>query len=174
MSGLVDTFLNETESEDAKLHKQLSKLLDDAGDELAEVVGRFNRSGGDALTADEREEVRKVLGLMYRPNAKGLQILSGILGYLDVDASSVLDHREVMLAIEVLELFCKADSENDTLSNKELEILQAVLMHMDSDGNGKIDPAERNALRDELWEPEAFLEKQKADNPLVREILGLD
>lgn len=172
--ALLDAFLSETESEDEKLYKQLAKIRDEAGGELAEVLGRFNRSGGEALDAGERELARRVLKLLYRPNPKGLGLLSSILGYLDVNANAVLEHTESVLAIEVLELFCKADSANDTLSNKELEVLQAVLMHLDTDGNGVIDPSERTALRDELWEPEAFLEKQKAENPLVREVLGLD
>lgn len=173
MAGLLDAFLDETESEDSKLHKQLVKVRGEAGDELAEILGRFNRSGGDALEAGERELARRVLKLLYRPNPKGLQVLSSVLGYLDVNASAVLEHTETTLAIEVLELFCKADSANDTLSNKELEVLQAVLMHLDTDGNGVLDRQERTSLRDELWEPEKFLEKQKAENPLVREVLGL-
>jgi hypothetical protein len=45
-------------------------------------------------------------------------------------------------------------------------------MHMDTDGNGVIDTAERSALRDELWEPEEFLANPKRDNPLVQELLG--
>ena len=171
MPGLVDAFLSDIESEDSRLHKQLAKI---AGDPLAEVLGRFNRSGGESLDAGERELARRVLNLMHRPNARGLELLSSILGYLDVNANAVLEHTETTLAIEVLELFCKADSENNTLSNKELEVLEAVLMHLDSDGNGVIDPTERTRLRDELWEPERFLEQQKAENPLVREVLGLD
>jgi hypothetical protein len=172
MAALVDAFLNDIESEDSKLAKQLGKIRDEAEDGLAVVLGRFHHSGGDGLDADERGVARRVLSLLHRPSPKGLELLSSILGYLDVNANSVLEHRELMLAVEVLELFCKADSENDTLSNKELEVLQAVLMHIDTDGNGVIDPTERTALRDELWEPETFLAKQKAENPLVKDILG--
>ena len=174
MAALIDAFLNDLESENPTLAKQLAKIRDEAEDSLIEVLGRFNRAGSDSLGAEDSKLARRVLDLLHRPSPKGLGLLSSILGFLDVNANSVLEHSEAVLAVEVLELFCKADSANDTLSNKELEVLQAVLMHLDTDGNGVISAAERNALRDELWEPEAFLEKQKAENPLVRDVLGVD
>jgi hypothetical protein len=172
MAALVDTFLRDLESDDSKLTKQLYKIRDEAEDTLVELLGRFNDSGGDSLSAGERALVAKVLNLLHRPSPRGLELLSSILGYLDVNANGTLEHTEAVLAVEVLELFCKADSANDTLSNKELEILQAVLMHIDTDGNGVIDPSERTALRDELWEPEEFLANQRRDNPLVQELFG--
>lgn len=174
MAALLDAFLNDIESDDSKLAKQLGKIRDEAEDNLVEVLGRFKHNDGEALDEQERKLACRVLTLLHRPSPKGLELLSTILGYLDVNANDVLEYQEAILAAEVLELFCKADSENDTLSNKELEVLQAVLMHLDTDGNGVIDPGERTALRDELWEPEKFLAKQKRDNPLVREVLGLD
>lgn len=174
MAALLDAFLSDIESDDSKLAKQLGKIRDEAEDNLVEVIARFKHGDGDSLSEPERKLACRVLTLLHRPSPKGLELLSSILGYLDMNTNSKLEHAEAMLAVEVLELFCKADSDNDTLSNKELEVLQAVLMHIDADGNGVIDATERTALRDELWEPEEFLARQKRDNPLVREVLGLD
>jgi len=169
----VSAFLADLDGEDAKLAKALGRLGDDATVHLEAVVARFDRAHSGKLDEGDRELARQILHLLHRPSPRGLELLASILAFLDCDTDRVLDHQELNLATEVLELFCKADSANDTLSNKELEVLQAVLMHLDKDGNGVLDEAERRALRDELWDPAAFLEGQKRDNPLVRELLGL-
>lgn len=171
MTELVGAFLEETESEDAKLAGQLARLATEPA--LAEVLGRFDSKRAGALDSGDRELARRVLNLLHRPSARGLELIAGILGYLDVKGDKALTYNDLVLAIEVLELFCKADSVNETLSNKELEVLEAVLMHLDTDGNGVIARDERTRLRDQLWDPEAFLAEQKQSNPLVRELLGL-
>lgn len=74
------------------------------------------------------------------------------------------------MAVEVFEMFCKADSVNDTLSVKELRMLIAVLRHSDGDQDGKLDADERSRLRDALWTPDEFLAEQRATNPYLAEL----
>jgi hypothetical protein len=57
---------------------------------------------------------------------------------------------------------------------KELEMLQAVLKHLDRNGRGRLDGNARTELRDLLWDPDAFLAEQRQANPHLRELLGLE
>src|SRR5690606_37886221 len=115
-----------------------------------------------------------VLGKLHRPTARGVELIAAVLAYLAVDGGGdpALSRQEAQLAVEILELFCKADSVNETLSQKELDMLLAVLAHLDTDKSGRLDPDERTRLRDELWDADAFLEQQKRDNPRLRELLA--
>ncbi len=157
---------------DEKLAKALDRLDDEARVILGEVLQRFDRARAGALDGSDVLFATRVLNLLHRPSQTGLESVRKILAYLDCDTNRVLDHQEVTLATEVLELFCKADSENDTLSNKELEVLIAVLESIDKDGNGVLDLKERAALRDELWDPAGFLAKHKEENAKVRALLS--
>jgi hypothetical protein len=169
MADLLAAFLEHTESDDPKLAKQLSRVAGEPA--LAEVLARFDSRRAGELDERDREMARRVLALLHRPSGRGLELLAGVLSYLDVGGDQALGYPDLALGVEILELFCKADSVNDTLSNKELEILQAVLGYLDTDGNGVLDRDERTRLRDQLWDPEAFLADQKENNPLVRELL---
>jgi len=157
MSELVDHFISATESEDATLAKGLAKLSGD--DNLHAVLACFDWDSSGALDDDQRATARRVLGKMHTPSGKGLDLLHQVLVYLDVNENKKLEHTEVMLAVEILELFCKADSVNDSLSAKELGMLLAALKKLDDNGNGVLDKDERTALRDGLWTPDEFLAK---------------
>jgi hypothetical protein len=157
MGDLVEAFVAATEDENPKLHKQLSRLADNARAPLAALLARFDYTHTGDLDADERKLAQRVLGMIHTPSAKGYELLVQVFDYMDVNDSQTLEHRELTLAIEVLDLFTKADSVNDTLSSKELELLLSVLGKLDADGNGVLDPGERVALRDGLWDPDAFL-----------------
>ncbi len=173
-SESASSFASAIEGTHEKLAKALGRLGDDASEAFSDVVSRFDRKRAGALDDEERGLAVRVLSLLHRPSPRGLELLASILGYFDSDKQRALDYQEAALATEVLELFCKADSENDTLSNKELEVLHAVLEGLDVNGDGVVDAGERRSLRDDLWDPPAFLAKQKAENPRVREVLGLD
>lgn len=157
MSELVDQFISATESEDASLAKRLAKVSDD--DNLHAILACFDWDGSGSLSDDQRSTARRVLTKMHTPSAKGLDRLHQVLAYLDVNENKKLEHTEVMMAVEILELFCKADSVNDSLSAKELDMLLAALGKLDDNGNGVLDKAERTALRDGLWTPDEFLAK---------------
>lgn len=155
MNELAEAFLHAIESEDAALAKRLAKVADD--DNFHAVLACFDWDGSGTLDAEQRATARRVLDKVHTPSAKGLERLRRALAFLDVDSSTKLEHAEVNLAVEILELFCKADSVNDTLSAKELDLLLSALTKLDRDGNGKLDRDERMALRDGLWTPDEFL-----------------
>jgi len=155
MSQLVDDFISASESEDAGLAKRLAKVSDD--ENLHAVLACFDWDGSGALDDDQRATARRVLTKMHTPSAKGLAKLHQALGFLDVDSNKKLEHTEVTMAVEILELFCKADSVNDTLSAKELDMLLTALKKLDVDNSGALDKDERMALRDGLWTPDEFL-----------------
>jgi hypothetical protein len=170
MADLVDDFLQHTQGEDAKLHKALGKL-GDARAPLAALLERFDYDHTGTLDAKQRELARRVLVKVARPSAKGFELLVGALDYLDVNANQRLEHTELTLAIEILEMFCKAESVNDTLSARELEMLHAVLRRLAGSGKGPLDEAARTSLRDSLWDPDAFLGEEKQRNPELAKLM---
>ncbi len=171
--GLLAEFVRELDEEDPKLGKALAKLDADTSAVLEKILLRFDCDKGGTLESDECALASRVLGRVHRPSLKGMTALLGVLNYLDLNENQVLDHQELTLAVEILDLFCKADSVNDTLSVKELDMLLAVLKHIDRDGKGVLDAAGRNQLRDNLWDPDTFLAEQKQTNPHLRKVLGL-
>jgi hypothetical protein len=167
---IVTAFLARAREEDAKLARALERLDDDAHPALAGVLRCFDPRGAGQVDADERALARRVLGKLHRPSRRGLEQLAEVLGCLAGGAA--LGRAELALAVEILELFCKADSVNDTLSQKELDMLLAVLEQVDADGNGVLSDEERARLRDQLWDADGFLAEQKEKNPKLRKLLG--
>lgn len=155
MGKLAASFLEATDTTDAKLAKRLSKLADEPDFEALLALFDYSKSG--ALDVTQRNLANRVLSKMHTPSAKGVSLMLKVFEYLDVNENQTLEHDELTLAIEILELFCKADSVNDTLSAKELGLLINALQSLDLDGNGVLDQKERTALRDGLWDPDAFL-----------------
>ncbi|HTM20002.1 MAG TPA: hypothetical protein VL172_05830 [Kofleriaceae bacterium] len=169
MADLVDDFLEHTAAEDAKLHKALAKL-GDARAPLGKVLERFDYDHTGVLDERQRELARRVLRKVHRPSAKGFDLLVGALDYLDVNTNQRLEHSELTMAIEILEMFSKAESVNDTLSQRELEMLHAVLRRL-AGGPGPLDEAGRTRLRDSLWDPDAFLAEEKQRNPELEKLM---
>jgi hypothetical protein len=169
-SAIVKRFLAATRSEDPKLGKGLDKLDDEAHLALATVLRCFDTAGAGELDEEDRALARRVLSKLHRPSPRGLEQLAAALACLG-GGSQALGRNELALAVEILELFCKADSVNDTLSQKELDMLLAVLEHVDADGNGVLSPEERARLRDQLWDADAFLAEQKQTNPRLRKLI---
>ncbi|MCU0691983.1 MAG: hypothetical protein MUF54_11325 [Polyangiaceae bacterium] len=171
LSSLVDDFLVHTREEDAPLAKYLAELDEAGRRELGGVLGRFDARGRGALDAQQRLFARRVLTRLHRPSCDSLVLANQILDYLDLNHNAVLEEDEVELCIEVFEMFAKADSDNATVSEIELRMLYAVLRHVDTNDNRKLDAHERQRLHDALKSPRAFLEKERRDNPLFREIV---
>tara|TARA_R110002096_G_scaffold350395_3_gene543582 strand:- start:31001 stop:31489 length:489 start_codon:yes stop_codon:yes gene_type:complete len=155
MGTLATSFLEATAETDSKLATRLSKLVDEPDFEA--LLGLFDYAKSGALNDAQRNLAYRVLSKMHTPSAKGVSLMLKVFAYLDVNENQTLEHEELTLAIEILELFCKADSVNDTLSVKELGMLIDALQSLDLDGNGVLDQNERTALRDGLWDPNAFL-----------------
>lgn len=151
MSQLVASFF-ETQSHIAKRFKKFSE-----DETLERLLRRFDYGQSGSLDAEQSALAAKVLGKMHTPSAKGFGLLLQVFDFLDVKDTQTLEHEELNLAIEILDLFCKADSVNDTLSAKEIGLLLTALQKLDKDNNGVLDAAVRDAVRDGLWHPDEFL-----------------
>lgn len=167
IDALVDNFLIATEEEDPSLHADLVALDDDGRRNLAGVLGRFDRSGKARLDATGRLLAARILTRLKTPTTEALATANKILDYIDLDANAQLDESEMELCVEILELFSSAESDNNTLSERELGMLYAVLRHLDDNDNHKLDAGERRELRKGLDEPEVFMAEQKRTNPLL-------
>jgi len=154
MSQLVRDFIAYAETDAPKLAQGLGRLIDEPI--LGELLGRFDVAKERTLSSRQLQLARRVLEKVHTPSAKGLKLLSEALTYLGLGMLKVGD-ADVELAVEILELFCKADSVNDTLSSKEIQMLLKALAKLDANGDGVLDEGERTALRDGLWTPDEFL-----------------
>ncbi len=161
MTELVEDFIKQTKAEETRLGKQLDKVAE--VDVLHAVLSLFDFAHRGRLMAHERKMAQGVLIKMHTMSAKGLVLLHRVLTYLDVNENQMLEHPELTLALEILDLFCRADSVNDTLSVKELEMLVTVLERMDTNMRGVLDEDQRTKLRDELWAPDEFLARVQAE-----------
>jgi len=168
---IVDDFLAHTDEEEPKLAKSLRALEDDGRRELAGVLGRFDVKRRGQLDARQRLFARRVLIRLRKPSASVLVHTNKILDYLDLNTNSIIEEDELELCVAILELFAKADSDNDTLSEIELEMLYAVLRHIDSDDSHRLESHEREELLVALKDPERLMAKQQMENPRLREIL---
>ena len=169
---LVEDFLAATEEEDPRLFKNLAKLDEKGRVSLLGILGRFDRGKQRKMGARERLLSRRVLGRLRKPNREALALTNKILDYLDLNANASLEDNEMELCIEVLDVFARADSENETLSELELKMLYAVLRNLDENNNFVLDFNEVRKLRQALKEPRLFLEREKRENPLIKELLA--
>ena len=170
LDSLVREFITASTEEAPSLAKGLDKLDEDGKRELAGILGRFDFRGQGKLDAQQRLFARRVLGRLHRLTTTSLTLTNQILDYLDLNSNALLEPNEVEFAVEILEMFAKADSINDTLSERELRMLYAVLRHLDSNDNRVLDKHEVKQLHDALEAPSAFLARQKRTNPLFAEI----
>jgi hypothetical protein len=171
-SPLISKFLEQTRDEDPRLFRPLEALDHDGQVALGGVLGRFARAAGAELTPQERLLARRVLGRLHRITSEALTLTNKILDYLDLNANATIEADELELCVEVMELFARAESDNDTLPERELRMLYAVLRHIDADSSGRFEKHERQALRRGLSEPRLFLEEQRATNPLLKEVMA--
>ncbi|HNS96924.1 MAG TPA: hypothetical protein PLJ27_02070 [Polyangiaceae bacterium] len=168
---ITDAFLAETKEESPELYKYLGHLDAQGRLELGGVLGRFDFRHKGELDAEQRLMARRVLGRLHRPATSMLVLVNRVLDYLDLNNNALLEPDEVELCVEIFELFAHADSDNDTVSEHELELLYAAIRQMDRDDNHALDALERRELREALQNPKAFLERQRLRNPRVAELM---
>ena len=170
--ALADHFLAKAEEEAPALAKRLRGLDDEGRMNLAGVLGRFQRgSRQPELTAEERLLARRVLNLLRKPDTEVLALTNRVLDYLDLNANAILEENEQEHALGILAFFARADSVNDTLSERELRMLYAVLRHYDRNDNMKLDANERDQLHSALQDPTSFIDRQKHENPRLLKVL---
>jgi hypothetical protein len=143
---LVATFLAETRTEDPPLHKTISQLDDEGIRSLAGILGRFDERGDGQLDPAGRLQARRVVGRLRKPKASSLALMNRVLDYLDLNENGTLEDKELRLATDLFEAFQTAESDNDTLSDRELELLYAVLRGLDQDHDGRLSRKEREGL----------------------------
>ncbi|HPS77450.1 MAG TPA: hypothetical protein PLS53_04780 [Thermoanaerobaculaceae bacterium] len=141
----VKAFLEATREEDPGLAKALGGLDEKCQLELAGVLGRFDGSG--LAPAQQRLMARRFLGRLRKPSAHGLEIANRVLDYIDRDGNARLDDHEAAVGLELLEAFACAESDNNSLSERELELLEGALRHFDRDSNRVLDEGELLRLR---------------------------
>ena len=170
---ILDHYLEHAKEELPKVVDFATKL-DDAGRlELAGVVGRFDMRSNKQLSPKERLFAGRVLARLEKIDVESLTALNRVLDYVDLNANAQLEEAEVELAVELMEAFATADSDNGTLSTRELDMLYAVLRNLDKNNSRKLEGDQRMKLREQLREPKRFLEMEKQNNPILRELLGL-
>jgi hypothetical protein len=172
LEQLATRFLEASAEEEPHLAKSLGSLNADGMRELGGILGRLDVRGKGELDATERLLARRVLVRLHKPSVEMLVLTNKVLDYLDLDANALIDEEELELCVRIIELFTHADGDNDTLSHRELEMLYAVLRHLDTNGNGQLDPNERLALHAGLAKPAEFLAAQKFSNPHLRALLA--
>ncbi|HPC84277.1 MAG TPA: hypothetical protein P5234_11370 [Thermoanaerobaculaceae bacterium] len=141
----VEVFLAATSEEAPELAKALAALDDDGKLELAGVLGRFEDRG--LSPAQQRLMARRFLGRLRKPTARALALTNRIIDFLDRSGNARLDDREIAVGLELLDAFSRVESDNETLSERELDLLgKAVRLH-DRDDNRVLDEGELARLR---------------------------
>ncbi len=169
---LVGAFVAATEGEDGALAAALAELDGEGRKNLLGVLGRFDLKNKGQLDVEQRHQVSRVLKRLHRFDNLSLEWLNKVLDYLDLNANAKLEAAEVDLTLEVLEHFARAESDNATLSARELRMLYATLRQLDQNDNRVLDAHEKRALLEALQDPQGFIAGEKAHNPLYAEILA--
>ncbi len=172
LDNLVKDFIEETTIEEPSLAKQFKGLNNGGRNELGGILGRFDLKNSGRIEAGQRLLARRVLMRLNRVNPDTLALTNKVLDYLDINQNAILEESEIELGVKIMETFARADSDKETLSPLELEMLYAVLRHIDSNDNGKLDGHEREQLLEGLTDPKAFLARQKIQNPFLQEVLA--
>jgi len=172
LDRLATTFISECTEEAPEIARQLSGLSDAGTRSLGGVLARFDSRGKGELDARERLLARRVISRLQKPTAESLALTNKVLDYLDLNMNALLDEEELELCLQMMDVFCRTESDNETLNTRELQSMYAVLRHLDRDGNGQLDPLERFELKQGLVNPEAFLAEQREYNPHLRAVLA--
>lgn len=169
---IVDTFIERTADERPDLGHALAALGPEAQSSLAGVLGRFDRAGRGQLDAEGRLLASRILLRLRVVDGESLAVANRVLDYLDLDSDARLDEAEMELCVKILEAYARAESDDEQVSTRELKMLYAVLRHLDSNHNGRLDAAELRRLHESLAEPaNGFMERQRRENPWFRELL---
>ena len=173
LEGVVDRFLSNCVDESERLARDLAQLDEEGRRSLAGVLGRFDRRGDGHLDPVQRLQARRILGKLRKPSASSLALLNRVLDYLDFNADARLSDEEADVCVQILEKFSRIDSNNSSLSERELRLLYAVIRGLDEDHSQALDSRERARLKTALENPGALIAEEQVRNPRVREVLGL-
>jgi hypothetical protein len=168
---IVTAFLEHAREEEPTSASYLDDLDDDGQRELAGVIGRFDTRHKGRLDVHQRMFTYRILSRLHRPSAISLTWTNKILDYLDLNANALIEESELDLALEIFSLFASAESDNDTLSERELEMLYAVLRFIDDNDTRFLEPHEIITLRRGLDDPKGFMAYHRSHNPLLKAIL---
>lgn len=172
LTELVTSFFTHAREEEPNVTAYLEALDPDGHHELAGILGRFDPKRRGHLDPTQRLFAYRILGRLHRPTTHSLVQVNKILDYMDLNANSLIEENELELVTQVFELFAHAESDNDTLSERELDMLYAVLRHIDDNDSRFLEPHERLTLRQALEDPKGFMDHQRAHNPLLKAILA--
>ncbi len=170
--ALISTYIDQIRGDDPGMANHLASLEAAGQKELGFVLTRFDLRSQDTLNPRERIQATRVLKRVQKFSEHSLNALNRVLDYLDLNANSKLEPYETELVCEMIEAFCRVDSDNETLSTIELELMYAVLRNLDDDNTHRLEADERLKLRSSLKDPKAFWIREKETNPLVQEILA--
>ncbi len=171
IAPMVTRFIEHEREERPELARRLEALDAQGMHELSGVLGRFEQANKADLDPQQRLLACRVLGRLRAIDLESLTLTNKILDYLDINADGHLSAREMELCVQVFEVFARAESDNDTLSVRELRMLYAVLRHFDGDDNHRLDNPEVRWLRQELTDGPAFMARQRHENPHLRRLL---
>ena len=169
---LVDSFLVDADQEEPRIVKYLAELDETGRRNLAGVLGRFVKDGSPSMKAGERLSVYRILNRLRIPDGTALAHVNQVLDYLDFNANAHIEDDELEMTLRVFELFAHAESDNETLSDRELQMLYAVLRHLDADDSHVLEKHEREDLVAGLENPGVFMAQQREENPLLKKILN--
>jgi hypothetical protein len=171
LEQLVTSFMEHAHEEEPHAAAYLADLDADGQRELAGVLGRFDTKRRGKLDAPQRIFAYRILARLHRPSTASLTWTNKILDYLDLNANALIEENELDLISEIFSLFATAESDNDTLSERELEMLYAVLRFIDDNDTRFLEAHERVILRQGLDDPKGFMAYHRANNPLLQAII---
>ncbi|MFK7927813.1 MAG: hypothetical protein AB8H79_06475 [Myxococcota bacterium] len=170
---LLNTLLPRLAVESPTLGRRLASLNEPARVALEAVLSRFDPDDSGLLNEGARAEVSRILVLLDDPaDAASLQWLTRVLDLFDIDGDSKIDAAEFADTMDILNEFRRANADALTLSARALELLVAALTARDLNGNGRIEPEERRALREALGHFDTFWQAEQERNPRFAELLA--
>ena len=172
LNQTLDAYLSHAKDELPKVASAAAQLDDEGRRLLAGVVGRFDLRSNQSLNAKERLMVGRVLARIRKIDTEALTALNKVLDYIDLNANAQIEPAELELGIELMEKFSSIESDDDTMSARELEMLYAVLRNLDANDSRKLEGDQRMKLRTRLEDPRKFWEEEKMNNPLLAPLLG--
>lgn len=172
LNQTLEAYLSHAQDELPKVASAAARLDAQGRALLAGVVGRFDVRNNQSLNPKERLMIGRVLARVRKIDVETLTILNKVLDYIDLNANAQVEPAELELGIELMEGFSSIESDDETLSARELEMLYAVLRNLDSNDSGKLESSQRIKLRERLRDPRYFWETEKMNNPLLEPLLG--
>lgn len=167
----LKSYLSHAKEEMPKVASAAEQLDDEGRRLLAGVVGRFDLRDNRSLNEKERLMVARVFGRIRKVDHDTLLALNKVLDYIDLNANANIEAAELELGVELMEAFSGVESDDNTMSGRELEMLYAVLRNLDANDSRKLESDQRMKLRSRLQDPTKFWAEEKQNNPLLAPLL---